>query len=381
MGTALTRESWTDLLGADPRAWLLACGEPAARWVTLAELLDRPREDPDRVAAHADVLADPGTRALLERLPDWETDNDLSAHASPGFAPNLLNLLADMGVGAGDDDRVEHLLNAFCDHQDADGRFMSCSTSAATSTLQWGSLLCDTHAVTEVLVRYGRAHDPAVTRSLRRMVADLAATPQGVAWPCLPDPVTGFRGPGRKADFCPQVTLEALRTWARLPPSEQPEQALDVARTAVRAWRVRAVEKPYMFGHGLQFKTVKWPTFWYDIHWLLDTVGRYPRLWRGPEADPADRRSVAELVAVLVAYNVGADGTVTPRSCYRGFADYSFGQKKWPSGFATARLAAVLRRFDDLVEDARAVDVLSLGSSQGGTGHPVAPRPLPTRAT
>ena len=91
-------------------------------------------------------------------------------------------------------------------------------------------------------MRYGRARDAAVTRSLRRMVADLAATPQGLAWPCLPDPVTGFRGPGRKADFCPQVTLEALRTWARLPPSEQPEQALDVARTAVRAWRVRAVD-------------------------------------------------------------------------------------------------------------------------------------------
>jgi len=190
---------------------------------------------------------------------------------------------------------------------------MACGTDAATSTLGWGSLLCDTHAVTEVLVRYGRAHDPAVTRSLRRMVADLAPTPQGVAWPCLPDTATGFRGPGRKADFCPQVTLEALRTWARLPESEQPEQALDVARTAVRTWRVRADEKPYMFGHGLQFKTVKWPTFWYDIHGLLDTVGLYPRLWRGPEADPADRRSIAELVAVLVAYNFAADGTVTPR--------------------------------------------------------------------
>ncbi|CAN5267376.1 hypothetical protein BH11ACT1_BH11ACT1_16380 [soil metagenome] len=380
MGTPLTRESWTDLLGADPREWLLACDEPAARWVTLAELLDRPGDDPDRVAAHADVLADPGTRALLEQLPDWETDNHLSGHASPGFAPNRLNLLADMGVGAGDHARVERLLDAFCEHQDASARFMSYGTSRASPTPAWGAMLCDTHAVTEVLVRYGRAHDPAVARSLRRMVADLAGTPQGVAWPCLPHPATGFRGPGRKADFCPQVTLEALRTWARLPEREQPEQALDVARTAIRAWRVRAAEKPYMFGHGLQFKTVKWPTFWYDIHWLLDTVGRYPRLWRGSEADPADRRSVAELVAVLVAYNVGADGTVTPRSCYRGFADYSFGQKKKPSGFATARLAAVLRRFDDLAEDARAVDVLSLGSSQGGTGHPVAPRPLTTRA-
>jgi hypothetical protein len=75
MGTTLRRESWTALLGADPRAWLLTCDEPAARWVTLTELLDRPRDDPARAAAHADVLADPGTRELLERLPDWQTDN------------------------------------------------------------------------------------------------------------------------------------------------------------------------------------------------------------------------------------------------------------------------------------------------------------------
>jgi hypothetical protein len=381
MGTALRREPWTTLLGGDPREWLLECDEPAARWVTLTELLDRPADDPARIAAHADVLADPGTRALFERLPDWQTDNHLSGHASPGFAPNVLNLLADMGVGAGDEARIEHLLDVFLDHQDPSGRFMSFGTSRASPTPVWGSLLCDTHAVTEALIRYGRAQHPAVTRSLRCMAADLSPTRQGVAWPCIPDAVTGFRGPGRRTDFCPQVTLEALRTWARLPEHEQPEQALDAARTALRAWRVRADDKPYLFGHGLQFKTVKWPTFWYDIHGLLDTVGRYPRLWRGPDADPADRRSMAELVAVLVAYNFDADGTVTPRSCYRGFADHSFGQKKHLSGFATARLSVVLRRVDDVADEARTIDVLSLASSRGGTGHPVPPKSFPVKAS
>lgn len=126
---------------------------------------------------------------------------------------------------------------------------------------------------------------------------------------------------------------------------------------------------------------MKWPTFWYDIHGLLDTVGRYPRLWRGPDADPADRRSMAELVAVLVAYDVDADGTVTPRSCYRGFADHLFGQKKHRSGCATARLSVVLRRVDDIADEARAVDVLSLASSRGGTSHPVPPKPFTVKAS
>jgi len=72
---------------------------------------------------------------------------------------------------------------------------------------------------------------------------------------------------------------------------------------------------------------------------------------------------------------------VTPRSCYRGFGDHSFGQKQKPSGFATARLAAVLRRCDDLADEARSIDVLGLGSSRGGSGHSLPPRPVPARAS
>jgi hypothetical protein len=65
---------------------------------------------------------------------------------------------------------------------------------------------------------------------------------------------------------------------------------------------------------------------------------------------------------------------VTLQSCYRAFEGFSFGQKKLPSPFATALLAAVLRRFDDLAEDVAAGDVLALGSSKGGDGTARRPR-------
>ena len=76
----------------------------------------------------------------------------------------------------------------------------------------------------------------------------------------------------------------------------------------------------------------------------------------------------------LVAYHFDLDGTVTPRSCYQGFAEHSFGQKKRPSGFATARLTRLLRRFNDLAADARNIDVARLASSKGGTGQSVLPK-------
>jgi hypothetical protein len=348
--------------------WILASSEPAARWIVHAHLLDGAGHVRLAVAERALVLADPATQALIARLPDWEIAAELSGHQSPGFAPNLLGLLADMGVAGGDDERIEGLLDAMLRHQLPDGRFASFATSRVTPESAWGSLLCDTHAIAEVLLRFGRGADPRVTRAVQTTLDDLATTSQGRGWPCRPDEVSGFRGPGRKHDVCPQATLEALRAWSHVPAPQRPVELREVARVSLRAWRERADEKPYMFGHGSQFKTVKWPTTWYDIHGVLDTLGRYPTLWKGPDADPDDRRALVELIACLIAYNIAHDGTVTPQSCYRGFESFSFGQKQRPSPFATTRLLHVLRRFDDLSDDAAAVDVTALTSSKGGTG-------------
>ena len=364
---------WARLLGADPVPGLLASDEPAARWVVRTAVLGQPAGHPEVVTDRAAVRTDPGTAALIDRLPDWTAGDKLSGHQDTRFAPNLLNLLADMGVTAADHPRVSRLLDQFLAHQDSGGRFMSFASSRASAEPVWGALPCDTHAVTEVLVRYGRASDPRVQRALARIADDLTATAQGRAWLCRPHTATGFRGPGRKTDFCPQVTLEALRAFAWLPGSTQPGGLTDAARVALRAWRMRGAEKPYMFGHGMAFKTVKWPVTWYGVYAVLDTLGRYPQLWRGPGSDPADRAALAELAACLVAYNAGPDGWVVPRSVYRGFESFSFGQKKRPSPFATARLLAVLRRLDELAPDAGAIDVWALTSSKGGHGRAVAP--------
>ena len=105
----------------------------------------------------------------------------LSGHDSPRFAPNLLNLLADMGVREGDDPRVGRLLEQLLAHQDPSGRFPSLGASRAGAAPVWGALLCDSHAVIEVLVRYGRGDDPRGRVGPARMAADLTATAQGRA--------------------------------------------------------------------------------------------------------------------------------------------------------------------------------------------------------
>ena len=334
-------------------------------------------DDPAVSWARAAVLSGVATGELLDRLGDWEVPTKASGHDSPAYGPNLLCLLHDVGSGPADYPRIERLLGQLLDHQLPDGRFLCLVRLRSLPQAHWSTLACDTHAIAEVLVRFGRGGDGRVEAALAYMAASLTETSQGVGWLCVPDPASGFRGPGRKADVCPEVTLEALRAFALLPADRRPAGLLDAARTILGIWRRRAEQKPYLFGHGVRFKTVKWPTTWYGVFMVLDALGRYPELWRGPGARDEDRRPLAELAACLIACNVAPDGTVTPGSCYRGFEGFSFGQKREPSAFATARLHAVLARLEDLEEDIRGVDIASLGSSKGGRGVPVMPkRPL-----
>ncbi len=59
------------------------------------------RTIPTSAPRREQVLADPATADLIARLPDWEGGAGFSGHNSPAFAPNLLNLLADMGLQSG----------------------------------------------------------------------------------------------------------------------------------------------------------------------------------------------------------------------------------------------------------------------------------------
>lgn len=367
-----TNGAWPAWWGVDPRPWLLSSDEASARWITLTGLDGLPDDDVEVIAARRAATDSEVVASLLARLTSWDDPVGAPSHASPAYLPNLLHLLADLGVAAGDHGAVDSALDALEHHQLEDGRFASFGRAPGTPDPVWHSLPCDTHSITEVLVRYGRGDRPAVRRGLHRITADLQLTPQGPAWTCRPDPVVRWRGPGRKGDICPQVTLEALRLLARLPVADRPEGTEAAAATMLEVWRRRGDELPYAFGHGVRFKTVKWPPLWYGISWVLDTLGRFPNLWRSGTV--TDRRSLAELVACLVAYNVAPDGTVIPRSVYRGFTGFSFGQKRRPSPIATALLGAVAVRFVELADDIGAVDVTTLASSKGGEGIPRPPR-------
>jgi hypothetical protein len=159
-------EAWVRLLGADPRPHLLSSEEPAARWLALTSLLDG-ADATEVEKARSAVLGDPGTKAMLMRIPDWEHEL-VRSHGIPSYGPNLLHLLADIGVQAGDDPRIGRLLDQMLAHQEESGRFAGLGKFPMSDFVGWGAVLCDSHAVVETLVRFGRVADPGTQAGLAR---------------------------------------------------------------------------------------------------------------------------------------------------------------------------------------------------------------------
>jgi hypothetical protein len=358
----------------DPAPWLLASDEPAARWVALLRLRGLAEGSSEALDARRAVVRDPATQALIARIPDWEADCGVGGHDAPRLATNLLDLLGSMGVRESDDPRICALLDQMLAHTDEAGRFQMFAAERGGETPHWGALLCDTHSTADALLAFGRGGDPRVGRALATAAVDVTATGQGLAWPCRPATGDTWRGPGRIRDCCPQTTLEALRAFSRLPAEERPAMLRDVATTVLGIWRSRGEHKPYMFGHGRQFKQVKWPPTWYGAYEVVDTLGRLPEVWSGPDARSDDVTSLAEIAACLLAYNVSADSTVTPLSTFQGFEEHSFGQKRRPSPFATALVWGALARLEPIADRIAGVDVMALGSSKGGSGAPLPPK-------
>jgi hypothetical protein len=337
------REGWLSLLSADPRPALLSSDEPFARFVAATALLGAPEDDPGVLAIRAALVADPRVCALVARLPDWESGFEFGGHNAPAFPPNLLRLLHGMGVRAGDFPDIERMLDAMLRHQADDGRLLTPGgVTARKDASAWASLPCDHFAILEALLLYGRRDAQPCDAAIARIRDTYGETAQGPGWLCIPDPVAKWRGPGRKNDVCLQVTIEALRLFALVPAASRPRGIADAARTVLGAWRRRGTEKPYFFGHGRRFVEGKWPPTWYDASAVLEALAACPSAWKGNGAAAADRRSVAEMVRAL-ASTFGPDGMVTPRSCFKGFEAYSFGQKKVPSPWATARSCGILR--------------------------------------
>jgi hypothetical protein len=162
--------------------WLLSPSQPAARYRTLRELLDRPETDPQVVEARKAIPRRGWARALLARQAragHWLEPADLYR---PKYLSTIWNVqtLADLGVTR-EHPAMARACELFLDqYARDDGGFDSPGSES--------SEICVSGNVTRALLLAGYGDEPKVKGALRSIVA--AQFPDG-GWHCWPPEAKG----------------------------------------------------------------------------------------------------------------------------------------------------------------------------------------------
>lgn len=324
---------------APPIDWLLDDARPPwVRYWTYRDLLDRPADDPDVLAAHEATLVHEGVQALITELAEWPGP-PLKRHNDARHPLHKLALLAELGLTA-DDPGMDTILARVLAGQSAEGAFTVTmalhprygGTGEALQT--W--MLCDAPLTLYTLLAFGLGDDPRVKRALNHLTGLLADN----GWPCAADPAyEGFRGPGRKGDPCPYATLVALRALSRVPELVESPFASTGVETLLWHWDIQRERKLYMFGIGTDFRKPKYPLIWYDMLHVCDVLSRFPQARRDPRFMSEHGGMLRELMQ-----QADAAGRFTARSMYMAWKGWDFADKKHPSPTITATAWRIWRR-------------------------------------
>lgn len=337
------------LFGDGLVAWILDSDEPAARFVARTRILHEPQGSPEASAARRASIATRLVRELVATVPGWGTEA-FDRLDSVRYLPNALVVLHDLGVRAGDFPGVDAAVESLLAHCDRHGRFVSARAADGAHATDARNL-CESHAATEIALRFGLCDDPRVEHALEQMLVDMRRSDLGRAWCCDTQRGRPRLFSSRECEMCPHAAVLALRALGMLPASERPALGEEAVRSLLAAWRRRAEMRPSGFGHGYQFVTVRWPHLWYDALGVLEAVIPFSNVWSAHADDPTSRQAIVELAAAFIDANTDSSGRVMPMRVAPGFRDLSMGRKGEPSPLASALVRAAIDPLAELADE------------------------------
>ena len=314
--------------------WLLDSDEPWTRYRTLLDLLDRPDDDADVLAARAAMLAHPQVQALVAQAATWG-ETPLKRHNDAAHPIYALSTLADFGLKA-DDPGLETGIEAMLAHQSPKGAFHSLLNIhprfGGSGEDTWTWLACDAPTLLYNLLATGLGDDARVQRA----VEHLAGLVDDSGWHCVGGAEVGtFRGPGRKDDPCPITNVYALKALSLVPELVDSPATRIGAEMLLGHWERQTKRKIYLFGIGTDFRKLKYPFVWYDVLHVVDVLSRFPFVHGDPR--------FGEMVQAITA-QADAQGRYTATSMYRAWKGWSFADKKKPSPWLTLLVLRILKR-------------------------------------
>jgi len=318
----------------DTIQWLLDSGGPWTRYRTLVDLLDRPTDDPEVLAARSEMVEHPQVRTLISKAAGWP-GYPLKRHNDAKHPIYALSTLADFGLRA-HDPGLQSIIDAVLAHQSKEGAFQ-CQMNVSpkyggTGEDTWGWMTCDAPTLLFALLAMGLRDDHRVQKAVQHLVA--LAEQSG--YRCLVSPELGrFRGPGRKDDPCPIANVYALKALSLVPEQHDSPAAHAGAELLLAHWAHETRGKLFLFGVGRKFIRLKYPYVWFDILHVAEVLSRY----RFVHQDPRFHRLIG-----AITDQADSQGRYTAGSMYTSWKGWSFADKKQPSPWLTFLVRRIEQR-------------------------------------
>jgi len=334
---------WRNLLNADATDWLLGQDNPSVRYFTLTQLLDRPLDDPEAVAARRAVMATGPVPAILaEQHPDgyW-------VKPGPGYNPKYRSTvwsaiyLAQLGAD-GEHPRVRAGAEYILSHTVA-----STGAFSATGTPS-GAIHCLNGNLCAALLDLGWVGDERLDRALEweaRAVLGEGIAPADDEDAPLRYYKSGTTGPGFACAAnnklpCAWGAVKAMLAFAKLPASAR----TPLIQRAIRAGLDFLLSRdPAVADYPMGWNdkpSGSWRRFGFPIFYVTDTLQNLEVLTRfGLAGDPR-----LDAAVELVRTAQDEEGCWALRYHYTGKTWADVETKGQPSKWVTLRSLRVLKR-------------------------------------
>jgi hypothetical protein len=266
--------SWLQSLNNNPLAWLLEDAAPAVRHCALRQLLGRPIDDPEVIAARSTAMATAPIAPILAA----QDPEGFWVKPGPGYAPKYRGtvwqvIFLDQLGADGLDPRVRTACAYVLSHtQSSSGGFAASGTVAAAPPPPSSAIHCLHGNVLRALLGFGWGDDERVQRAVSWQAAAITGDDPGTYYQ------SGTNGPGFACAHnaglpCAWGAVKGLSALARVPPARRTVQVERAVQQGVGfLLSVDPASAEYPAGYGNTKPSSSWFKLGFPCGYVADVL-------------------------------------------------------------------------------------------------------------